>query len=324
MTNIKTIMATKRQLLLPVIIIAAFFVLFPLTGRSFYMHVCILMFLNITLALGYRLGYVTGLGSFCHITFFALGAYTSAIMTVSLGVPWGVGFICGGLVAAALAALFAWPTVRARGPYFFVLSFGFFVVVDTIITQWAGLTGGQGGIRNIPPIMGLTGVMPYYYIVLVFTALIILFMWRLDRSRFGRELMAVGDADNLAEVTGINVDRHRIIAFAIGAFIAGLGGSIYAHYLGFISPLNFGLFATLYILIWVVLGGERKLWGPIAGAVMMTSIAEGTRSSGTLQALIYAGILLAVIMAMPQGIVGLVDTIRVKRAQRKGVLDGNP
>ena len=297
----KSLMGIEKKKLIPILTGAILLCVIPLFAGSYYLHIFILVFLNITLAGGYRLGYITGLGSFCHITFVGLGAYTSAVMTMNLGVPWGVGFICGGLVAAAVAALFAWPTVRARGPYFFVLSFGFFVVMDAVFGNWESVTGGRAGIEHIPPIMGFSSMSANYYIVLVFVIVTVLFLWRLDRSRFGRELTAIGEADNLAEVLGINVDRYRIIAFTIGAFIAGLAGSILGHYLGFITPATFGLMATLYILIWVVLGGERAVWGPIAGATMMTLIAEGSRASGQIQALVYAGLLLAVIMTMPQG-----------------------
>ena len=144
-------------------------------------------------------------------------------------------------------------------------------------------------------------------------------LYRLDRSRFGDELMAIGDSFDLPEAIGINVIRHKIIAFAIGAFFAGLAGSIYAHYIGFISPKSFGLWPTVYIFAWVIVGGERKLWGPIAAAILLTLVAEGLRISGAWQAILYSIILLTAIMTMPHGIVGLVDILRSRRR-----VNGNP
>ena len=164
MRNIISAISTKNSLTLPIIIAAVFFAVLPLFSGPYYTHIFILVFLNVTLALGYRLSYLTGLPSFCHITFFSLGAYTSAIMTMDLGVPWGVGFICGGLLAGLVAVLFSWPAVRARGPYFFILSFGFYLVVDTIIAHWTSLTGGRGGLEGIPTVLGFTSATPYYYI----------------------------------------------------------------------------------------------------------------------------------------------------------------
>lgn len=326
MSNITTTMLARKQVFIPLGAVAIFLIVFPLFGGPYYEHIFILVFLNVVLAMSYRVPYVTGAASFCHVSFFAIGAYTSAIMVMRLGVPWGVGFIAGGLLAAGLAALFAWPAIRARGAYFFIVSFGFFMIVDMVISNWESMTGGRGGMVSIPPIAGFESVTPYYYVTLAVAAAIGFILWRLDRSRFGRELMAIGDSEDLVEACGINVDRHKLVAFSIGAFFAGLAGSIFGHYMGFISPANFGMFITLYILIWVIVGGERKFWGPIAGASIMTLAAEGARVSGRMQAIIYAVILLVVIMAMPRGLVGLVDTLRTWRAVRvsnRGA-NGNP
>lgn len=302
---------------IPAVIGGLFLLVFPLFAGSFYGHIFILIFLNITLVLGYRLLYVTGLVSFAHIAFYAIGAYTSALLAIKLGLPFGISFLAGGLVAAIMAAVIIWIGGRLRGPYFFLFSFAFLGVMDSIFSKWRDMTGGYNGVKGIPSIMGLEGVMPYYYIILAFAVLTIFIMYRLDRSRFGVELMAIGDADDLAEVTGISVVRHRALAFAIGALFAGFAGSLYAHYSGFIAPANFTIWFTVYILIWCVVGGPRKLWGPIVGAVVMTLIAEFLRMSGTMQAILYGVVLLTVLMAMPYGIVGLVDSLRIRSGKRR-------
>ena len=326
MSNVITTMVARKDVFIPAVIGAVVLLTLPLFAGAYYEHIFILVFLNVSLAVGYRVAFVTGLGSLCHISFYALGAYTSALMTIRLGVPWGVGFIAGGIIAAGVAALFGWPAVRARGPYFFILSFALFMVIDMVIGNWTSLTGGRGGLEGIPGIAGFASVTPYYYIAAAFAAGTCFVLWRLDRSRFGRELIAIGEADNLAEAYGINTDRHRVIAFTIGAFLAGLSGSIFGHYLGFISPKSFGMFNSLYILIWVIIGGERKFWGPIAGATIMTLIAEGARMSGQMRAIVYSVVLLAVILTMPRGLADLADTWRTKRAGviRSGGANGNP
>jgi len=307
--------ATQKKMLALLITLGfggAFLALLPLFSGPYYIHIFILVFLNATLASGYRLLYVTGLGSFCHITLFGMGAYAAALLATRLGVPFGFCFLAAGLVPAIAAALLAWPAVRAKGPYFFIISFGFWVVMDAVFRRWGSLTGGIRGVPNIPPIMGIKSVEFYYYISLVFAAVVILILYRIAKSRFGKELEAIGDSDDLAESIGINVVRYRILAFAIGALFAGFAGSIYASHIRYISPFSFGLWPTVYILIWCVVGGERRAWGPVVGAVALTLISELLRMSGSVQAILYSIVLLVVIMTMPHGLVGLVDTLRTK------------
>jgi branched-chain amino acid transport system permease protein len=305
--------ARKRLPLLLTMGLGSLFVLaLPFFSGPYYAHIFILVFLNVSLASGYRLLFATGLGSFCHITFFAVGAYTSALLATKLGLPFVVCFLAAGILPAIVAALVGWPSVRAKGAYFFVITFAFWVVMDSVFGHWTSLTRGTQGISGIPPIAGLTSVNPYYYIILAFSVVTVFILYRLGKSRFGAELLAIGDADDLAEIIGINVTAHRVLAFAIGAMFAGFAGSLYAHYIRFIAPSSFGLFFTVYVFVWTVVGGERRTWGPIVGAIVLTLIAELLRMSGTAQAILYAVVLLIVVMTMPHGMVGLVDNLRAR------------
>jgi branched-chain amino acid transport system permease protein len=296
-----------------------FFLLFPLFSGFYWQHIFILMFLNVILVMSFRLFYVTGLGSFCHITFYGIGAYSSSLLSLKLGIPIGFCILAAGVIPAVVASLLAWPAVRAKGPYFFIISFAFWAVMDTIFRHWKSLTQGPMGISKIPPIMGFRSIMFYYYFALLFCALIGFILYRFDRSRFGAELIAIGDDDDLSETIGINVVGHKVLSFAIGAFFAGMAGSIYAHYIRFISPNSFGLWPTVYIVIWCVLGGERKFWGPIAGAVLLTLIAEILRMSGVWQGIFYAVALLIVVMTMPHGLAGLVDTLKIRHIRKNSM-----
>jgi len=308
---------TGGKLVIPIVIIGGLLLALPLLGRAYYTHIFILIFLNIILAMSYRLLYVTGLVSFCHVTFYAIGAYTSTILAIKLGLPFGICFLAGGIVAAICAAFLILATSRARGSYFFLISFGFLGVMNTVFMQWRNLTGGSSGITNIPPIIsGFDTVIYNYYIIFAFTILALIIMYLLDRSRFGAEIVAIGEAEDLASTIGINIVRHRVMACAIGALFAGFAGSLFAHYEGFIAPTSFPMWTTIYILSWCVIGGVRKYWGPIVGAVLMTAIIEYGRMMGEWHAIFYAAVLLAVIMAMPNGIVGLVDSLRVRFSKR--------
>jgi len=306
-----------------IIAILAFLIAFPWFSGDYYAHILILVFLNVVLAVGYRLLYVTGLGSFCHATFYAIGGYTSSLLAMRLGLPYALCLLAAGLVPVIFAIAIGWPSMRVKGAYFFLATFAFFMVMDSVFRHWTSLTNGAMGLINIPGIAPIGTLKPYYYLSIGLMVFTILIMYRLDRSRFGAELLAIGDDEELAKSVGINVAVTRVIAFSIGAMFAGFAGSIYASYISFISPASFSLLSTIFILIWVVIGGSRKLWGPIAGAVTMTLFAELLRMSGTLQAILYAIVLLAAIMLIPQGMVGLVDRLR-ERKGRHGESDLKP
>ena len=305
------------NLKIPLVIIILLLLAFPMLGRDYYLHVFILMFLNIVLAMSYRLLYVTGLVSFCHVSLFAIGAYTSTILAMKLGLPIGISFLMAGIVAAMIGGLLILATSKARGSYFFLISFGFLGVMNTVFMQWKSVTGGSSGITGIPPfISGFDTVVDNYYIFFGFMGLSILIMYLIDRSRFGSEIVAIGQAEDVASSIGINIARHRVLACAIGALFAGFAGSLFAHYESFIAPTSFPMLTTVYIISWCVIGGVKKYWGPLVGAALMTAIIEYGRVMGEWHALFYATILLGVIMAMPNGIVGLVDSLKARINKR--------
>jgi len=296
--------------------LAVVLALVPFVGGSYYAHIGILVFLNITLVLGYRLLCVAGLYSFCQITFFGIGAYTSALLSTRLGWPVWLCFVAAGIVAALFSMGLILPAARVRGVYFFLVTFGFLEVMNAVFLHWSSLTGGDAGVLVSAPLIGTGTQTQDYFVILAFVVITVFVMWRIERSRFGRELAPIGNAEGLAAVSGINVLQNRVLAFAIGAAVAGFAGSLFAHDAAYISANDFSMWDTIYILVWLVVGGPRKMWGPIVGAVAMTLIAEFLRMSGIMQALFYAGVLLVVVMAMPQGIVGFVDMIRIRFGRR--------
>jgi branched-chain amino acid transport system permease protein len=296
--------------------LAAIIVIVPFVGGDYYAHVGILVFLNVVLVLGYRLLSLTGLYSFCHITFFAIGAYTSALLSSKLGVPVWLCFLGAGAMAALISVLLILPAARVRGVYFFLVTFGFLGVMDSVFLHWSSLTGGDAGVHVGATIIGTGTQTQDYFVILAFALISIVVFYRIERSRFGRELAPIGNAEGLAAASGINVLKTRVIAFALGAGFAGLGGSLFAHHAAYISSNNFGMWGTIYILVWLAVGGARRMWGPIVGAVAMTLIAELLRMSGIWQALFYSAVLLLAMMVMPQGIVGLADAIKARFAKR--------
>lgn len=296
--------------------LATIIVMVPFVGGDYYAHIGVLVFLNVVLVLGYRLLSLTGLYSFCHITFFAIGAYTSALLSSKLGVPVWLCFLAAGAMAALISVLLMLPAARVRGVYFFLVTFGFLGVMDSVFLHWTSLTGGDAGVLVGATIIAAGTQAQDYFVILAFTLISILVFYRIDRSRFGRELAPIGSAESLAAVSGINILKTRLLAFSIGAGFAGLGGSLFAHHSAYISSNNFSMWGTIYILVWLAVGGVRRMWGPIVGAVAMTLIAELLRMSGIWQALFYSVVLLLAMMVMPQGIVGLADTVKARLAKR--------
>lgn len=304
--------------------LTAILVLVPLVGGDYYAHIGILVFTNVMLVVGYRLLCLTGLYSFCHITFFAIGGYTSALLSTKLGFPVWICFLAAGAMAAVCAMALIIPAARVRGVYFFLVTFGFLGAMESVFLHWSSLTGGDAGILVTAPLIGTGTQTQDYFVILAVALITILIMYRIERSRFGRELAPIGNAEGLAAVSGINVLKNRVLAFAIGAGFAGFAGSLFAHDAAYISSNNFSMWGTIYILVWLVVGGASKMWGPIVGAVVMTLIAESLRMSGILQALFYAGVLLIAVMVMPQGIVGVVDSIKARLASRDSASPDEP
>jgi len=315
------IKGSKLNFIIPMVCGGVFLMFLPFRFGPFYSHVFILMFIHIVLASSLRILFLSGRASLGQAAFVAIGGYTSGLLTVKLGLPFGVCFLAAGIMAALAATALGRVALGAPGAYFFMITLAFWAVIDAIIRQWEGLTGGYLGFHHIPPILGFTDITPNYFIIMAFTALTVFIMYRLDRSKFGREILAIGDSSDLAEMIGINVLRHRVVAWTIGAAFSGFAGSLQAHYMTSISPMSYPIFLNIYIIIWCTLGGVQKVWGPIAGASLLTLLAELLRMSGVLQALLYATVLLIAIMMMPHGITGLVDTWRA-RASRHQYIGG--
>ena len=150
--------------------------LVPFVGGNYYAHIGILVFLNITLVLGYRLLCLTGLYSFCQITFFGIGAYTSALLSSKLGYPVWICFIAAGVVAALFSMALIIPAARVRGVYFFLVTFGFLGVMNSVFLHWSSLTGGDAGILVFAPIIGTGTQTQDYFVILAFAVITVLVM----------------------------------------------------------------------------------------------------------------------------------------------------
>jgi len=280
-----------------------------------HLAIVIAIYAVFALSLNVEIGY-TGLFNFGHVAFFAIGAYTSALLTLA-GAPFGLG-LAAGLAAAGLCGyLLSIPALKLQGDYFGIATLGFGEILRMVVNNEVWLTKGPMGLPGIPrpelfglhfdtqpAYLALSGGMALAtFAVLAFIVL----------SPFGRALKAVRDDETAAEILGKNAFRFKIKSFVIGSVFAGLAGVLWAHYATFISPGDFTLTETILVLLIVVMGGKGTFHGPVVGAVVLIFFQESvrflrlppewTRLLGPLQQMVF-GLLLVVFMVFrPEGIV---------------------
>ncbi|BCV25843.1 MAG TPA: branched-chain amino acid ABC transporter permease [Firmicutes bacterium] len=268
--------------------------------NAYVLQVLVLAGINVILALGLNLvsGF-TGQLSLGHAAFMGIGAYTAALLTKA-GQPFLAALTAGGLVAALAGALIGIPTLRLRGDYLAIATLGFGEILRVVALNQK-ITGGPVGLRAIP---GYT-TLP---IVLIAVALTYLSLVRILGSRLGRAFVAVREDELAADAMGIDTTQTKILAFAVGAFYAGVAGGLYAHYIRYINPSNFGFMRSIEILSMVVLGGMGSLPGAVLGAVALSTLPELLRSVSPAVAqyrqLIYGALLVVAMLWFPQGLAG--------------------
>lgn len=271
---------------------------------DYLVHVLILTLFAIVLGVSYRLLMTADAASFCHGTFYGIGGYTVAILTVKAGFSFWLAFPLAGLAAGLAAVVIGYPALRTKGPYFFLMTFGFLMVMESVFANFDVLTGGFAGISNIPAPAGVSGIAAFYYLTLAFTILSVAVFWAIDRSRWGLELRALGNSNDLAQSAGINRFKNMLLAFVLGAVFAGFTGGIYASYITFVAPQSFNFWVSVYILTYAVIGGSRNFSGVIVGAIYITLLPILFNWSQNLVALFVAASIVAIMMLFPDGIVG--------------------
>jgi branched-chain amino acid transport system permease protein len=277
---------------------------------AYHLHVAIMagIFGVLALSLNLLLGY-TGQLSLGHAAFFGIGAYTSALLTLTL--EWS--FWPALAAAIALAGAAGWfigrLSLKLRGAYFVLVTISFAGVISLVSVNWIELTNGPLGLPGVPaPELGpwsLRTKTAYYYLVLAAVALSYVVSRRLVGSRIGRAFVALRENEALAESIGVDVTHYLVLAAVVSAAMAGLGGSLYAHYTRFVSPEVFLFSYTVTMVIMVIAGGKGTLAGPLVGAVLFTALPEALRAatSWQWQMLAYGVLLVLLVVFLPRGIV---------------------
>jgi len=297
----------KKEDLIAFVIFIVLVILLPvLSGSTYTLTVGIFSGINALVAIGLciLMGYA-GQVSLGQAGFYGVGAYVSSMLSLHGGFPVVISVILAMIAAGIAAVLLAVPALRLKGHYLAVATLGFGEIIYVILNEWG--PGGPSGFGDIPhfSFLGYTvdSTTGYFYLIWSLVAAVMLFSINLIRSRTGRALRAIHDSELACNAMGLNVVALKIKVFILSAVYASLAGSLYAHYVTFISPSSFSLFYSILVLTMVIVGGITNLWGAIIGAVVITVLPELLRRFEELDVLVYGLILTLSLMFFRRGLV---------------------
>jgi branched-chain amino acid transport system permease protein len=311
---------TGSQLVTAAAVLVALILIGLLVEGEYTLHLFILIMMNIVLASSLRLINLSGQLSLAHGGMVTIGAYTAALLVMKLDVSSWLGLLAAGVVAAIVSCLIGIPFTRLKGIYFTMVSIFFVQIVVLSVQQWRSLTGGASGLYGIPRPDGFLGIVfkskpSFYFYILALAVVSLLIIWTIEHSRVGLTFRGIQQADSLAESVGINTARYKILGFTAGGFFAGLIGAFYAQYISTLDPTAFSFLFTIYILIYMIVGGAGSFLGPIIGAAFLTLVPEVARPLKSFMPLLFAAILIVIIFFMPEGLVGLPKRLGIGRGR---------
>jgi branched-chain amino acid transport system permease protein len=316
---------SKKNVMIVLFLAAGFLLPLVVTG-PYQLHIIIAIYIWSMLTLGVRLVLLAGPLNLAQASFMGMGAYASGILAINLGWSFWFCLPVAGILTALLALGIGYPTLRIKGAYFVMVTFGVTEVCRHVWMMWSSLFGGPQGLLGIPrpdPIhlpgltIAFTSKVPFYYLALILLLITVLVMHRLDRSRVGLTLRAIPQADLLAECVGVNIMGYKVAAFVIGSFFAGIAGSFWAHYFTYCSPWDFTYVASFNMLIYAVMGGLGSVLGPIIGCFIMLGIDELLRPFKEFMPIVLGFILIGVLLFVPGGFISIPERIRSQFRRRK-------
>jgi branched-chain amino acid transport system permease protein len=260
--------------------------------------------INVILALSLYFPLSAGQLSLGQGGFMAIGAYLASWLTATLGWPWPLAFATAAAAAGLVGAIVGLPALRVRGIYLVLLTTAFGEIVRVFFLNF-GPTGAAQGFRGMPFVTTLP-------LVAVLAVAVAILAARTAASRMGRAFAAINRDELAAEVMGIDVTRAKLASFTVGAVVAGLAGALWAHYVQFIEPEEFGFARSVMPFTFVVVGGLQTFWGSLVGAAVLTLLPEWLRFLKEWRLALYGVAMLAVMIIRPQGLVDhrLVEAVR--------------
>ncbi len=291
----------KKNIALLAVAIIIYVVLLSLINlkviNDYQSKLILLAGINIILALSLNLiiGF-TGQLALGHAGFMCIGAYTGAIFTVKLHMPFLVALLAGGILSALIGFLIGLPTLRLKGDYLAITTLGFGEIIRDVVNN-IDYVGGSRGFAGIPA----KSTFPWVYVIVILTIIVV---YNIVHSSQGRAMISIREDEIAAEAMGINATKYKITAFVIGAFLAGVAGVLFAHYLRYIQPSSFNFMQSVNIVVFVVLGGMGSLTGSILSAGVLTYLPEVLRQFDEYRMVIYSALLIIIMLFRPQGLMG--------------------
>jgi branched-chain amino acid transport system permease protein len=300
--------AARQQVLLSGIA-TGLLIIGPPAMNNYMIDVLTLAGIYIVLALGLNIVVgMAGLLDLGYISFYAIGAYAYALLSTRLGISFWIALPLGGLAATVFGIALGVITLRLRGDYLAIVTLGFIQIVHLVLNNWDQVTNGPNGILNIgrPAIGPFVFSQPihFYYLILAIVGLTILAVDRLNRSRIGRAWIAIREDEVAAQAMGVDTTRLKILAFALGAFWAGIAGVFFAGKFAFVSPESFTFFESVIVLSMVVLGGMGSIPGVVLGALIVVILPEVLREFAGYRMLVFGAALVLMMIFRPQGLIG--------------------
>lgn len=305
----KTSLLRSWRLWLAVVGTIVLFAVPEVVPNDYVFRIIISIIIDIPLALSQNL--ITGFGGMLTLgqaAFYGIGAYTSALVVMRLGLPWPVALVAAAVVAGIFGILLGFPCLRVGSDYLTLMTIGFGEIFHIVALNWMAVTRGPMGLPAVPPpqIGPIVFDEPklVYFLYLAISILCYIFMHRLTRSHVGRALIAIREDETAALAMGINIARYKVLAFACGSMWAGVSGCMLAHFLGFVGPMTFGLNESIFHMQMAILGGLGSLPGSVLGAAILVSLPQIFQPLYEYRMLLN-GMLMVILMAWrPQGIMG--------------------
>ncbi|MBP1696156.1 MAG: branched-chain amino acid transporter permease [Deltaproteobacteria bacterium] len=304
------------------------FLLAGLTQNIYYLRLFNLMVIYSFFALGLNIltGF-TGITSFGHAGFFAVGAYGTALLSLKFGIPSLLAILLSSFMTALVGFAIGLPVIRISGIYLAMVTLGFAEFIKLTAINWEVVTGGPLGISNIPflSIFGYSfksekSLFLFIYLLLLIGTFI---FYRIIRSPYGQSLPAIKDDERAAQSVGIPCVKNKLVSFFISGFYSGFAGALYAHFDRFISPDIFSFDLSILVLCMVVVGGMGSILGSILGSIILVVLLEFLQPLGDYRLIVYGGLLMIMIMYFPQGLKGILASfILWPFRRRRGVNSG--
>ncbi len=308
---LSTLFADRKRMVTVWIVLGVITLVFPHAVSMYQTNIMISALIYVMLGLGLNIVIgLAGLLDLGYVAFFAVGAYSYALLNTNFGLSFWLALPLGGILSAVFGIILGYPVLRLRGDYLAIVTLGFGEIIRLVLENWSEFSNGPAGIANIPKpgFFGLdlslqANTIYLFYIIVALVIFTIFFIDRLENSRIGRAWIALKDDEIACQSMGIDKAKTKLRAFALGATWAGMGGVVFAAKTTFINPASFTIWESVIILCTVVLGGMGSITGVIVGAMLLILLPEYLRAFAEFRMICFGGVLVLMMVFKPGGMI---------------------